>query len=138
MMTNTTAPSWAETITDRDGSARTSTHTTARSGRIEVLTGPERRRRWSIEQKRAIVAESYHPGTSPAAVARKHDLSTGQLYTWRRQLAARSAPAFARVALARETAPVRPPDLIEIVLPDGIIVRTGENTLRRVLAVLRG
>jgi Transposase len=30
--------------------------------RVEVITGPERRRRWSAEQKRAIVAESVVPG----------------------------------------------------------------------------
>jgi hypothetical protein len=27
--------------------------------RVEVITGPERRRRWTEEQKRAIVAESW-------------------------------------------------------------------------------
>jgi len=30
--------------------------------RVEVITGPERRRCWSAEQKRAIVAESLAPG----------------------------------------------------------------------------
>jgi hypothetical protein len=30
--------------------------------RVEIITGPERRRRWSAEQKRAIVAESLAPG----------------------------------------------------------------------------
>ena len=30
--------------------------------RVEVITGAERRRRWSAEQKRAIVAESLAPG----------------------------------------------------------------------------
>jgi Transposase len=29
---------------------------------VEVLAGPERRRRWSIEQKRAIVAAAFEPG----------------------------------------------------------------------------
>jgi hypothetical protein len=32
--------------------------------RIEVLPGPERRRRWSAEQKRSIVAEAFAPGAS--------------------------------------------------------------------------
>lgn len=118
---------------------------TTRPARIEVITRPERRRRWSIEQKRAIVAESYRPDTSPAAVARRHDLSTGQLYTWRRQLVSQLAPGFARVAIAsqirRDNNHARPPGLIEIVLPDGVIVRTdarmSESALRRVLAALR-
>ena len=119
---------------------------TTRSPRIEVITGPERRRRWPIEQKRAIVAESYRPDTSPSSVARRYGLSTGQLYTWRRQLVTQSAPSFARVALAsearRDNGGASPPGLIEIVLADGIIVRTdgrtSANALRRVLAALRG
>ena len=53
--------------------------------RIEVITGPDRRRRWSLEQKRAIVVESHRTDTTPSAVARRHGLNTGQLYTWRRQ-----------------------------------------------------
>lgn len=32
--------------------------------RVEVLSGPERRRRWSTEQKRSIVAEAFAPGAS--------------------------------------------------------------------------
>jgi transposase len=36
--------------------------------RVEVLSGPERRRRWSEEQKRAIVAEAFAPGASVSAV----------------------------------------------------------------------
>jgi transposase len=54
--------------------------------RIEVLSGPERRRRWSEEQKRAIVAEAFAPGASVSAVARRTDIGTGQIYRWRREL----------------------------------------------------
>jgi len=68
MTTDTAAPSWAEVITDQDGIAHTTARTSGRSRRIEVLTGPERRRRWSVEQKQAIVAESYRDGISPTAV----------------------------------------------------------------------
>jgi transposase-like protein len=39
--------------------------------RVEVITGPERRR-WSAEQKRAIVAESLVPG----AVVKQAVIST--------------------------------------------------------------
>ncbi len=62
---------------------------TARTQRIEVITRGERRRRWSIEQKREIVAESLGPGISPTEIIRKHGVSSGQLYTWRQQLARR-------------------------------------------------
>jgi len=54
--------------------------------RVEVISGPERRRRWSEEQKRAIVAEAFTPGVSVSAVARRTDIGTGQIYRWRRKL----------------------------------------------------
>ena len=42
-------------------SARMSSHRSARSDRVEIVTRSERRR-WSLEQKREIVAESLGPG----------------------------------------------------------------------------
>jgi transposase len=39
-----------------------------------------------LEQKREIVAESYGTELTPTEVARKHGISSGQLYTWRREL----------------------------------------------------
>lgn len=59
--------------------------------RSEVLVGPERRRRWSEDEKARIVGESLQPGVQVADVARHHGVSRGLLYTWRRQ--ARCAPA---------------------------------------------
>ena len=44
--------------------------------RIEVLSGPERRRRWSAEEKRSIVAEAC---SSVCAVARRRDVVPGQI-----------------------------------------------------------
>ena len=54
--------------------------------RVELLSGPERRRRWSEDQKRAIVAEAFAPGASVSAVARRWDVVAGQIYRWRRDL----------------------------------------------------
>ena len=54
--------------------------------RVEVITGPERRRRWSDEQKRAIVAESLAPGAVVADVARRAEVGPGQIYRWRQEL----------------------------------------------------
>ena len=51
----------------------------------EVLSNPERRRRWSVEQKLAMVAEMMEPGATASLVARRHGIGTGLLYTWRRQ-----------------------------------------------------
>ena len=137
---NDTVP-FADIITDSDGSGHTSARMTPGPRRIEVITGPDRRRRWSLEQKRAIVVESHRTDTTPSAVARRHGLNTGQLYTWRRQFKAVPLPNFARVELAEAEPPVAPLGLIEITLPDGARVRVDakvdERTLRRVLKVLR-
>src|SRR5262245_29149403 len=51
---------------------------------VTVLSGPERRRRWSSAEKRRIVAESRAPGVSVAAVARRRDLHPNLLHLWRR------------------------------------------------------
>lgn len=50
---------------------------------VEVL-GPERRRRWSTEEKLAIVRESYEPGRSVSLVARLHGVNPNQLFQWRK------------------------------------------------------
>ena len=69
--------------------------------RVEVFSGPERRRRWSAEQKRSIVAEAFAPGASVYAVARRRDLVPGQIYRWRNELRS-AAPGFAAVLVAPE------------------------------------
>ena len=66
---------------------------------VEVLAGPERRRRWSLEQKRAIVVASFKPGAVVRDVARQADLTSSLIYRWRRDLRA-AANGFARVLLA--------------------------------------
>ena len=71
---------------DFDRSTHTSDRMSTRPQRIEVITRGERRRRWSLEEKQAIVAESLTPHASMMAIARKHGIGTGQLYGWRHQL----------------------------------------------------
>ncbi|WP_408591672.1 IS66-like element accessory protein TnpA [Novosphingobium sp.] len=60
-------------------------------GQITVFSGPERRRRWTEELRLQILTEAFAPGASPTAVARRHEISTGQLYTWRNKLAVGAA-----------------------------------------------
>jgi transposase len=135
----------------------------ARNQRIELITRGERRRRWSVEQKREIAAESLEPGISPITVARRYGISSGLLYTWRRHLLEGSlgvtgqpVAKFARVevmampaARAPAIPPVAPPaaapsgpmnGMIEIALPGGVSVRVDaqvdSGALRRVLAAL--
>jgi transposase len=51
---------------------------------IKVITSIQRRRRWTPEEKRAIVEEAEQPGMSISAVARKYDINPNQLFNWRR------------------------------------------------------
>jgi transposase len=51
---------------------------------MEILTGVERRRRWSSEEKLQILREASAPGSSVGAVARRHDICRSQIYQWRR------------------------------------------------------
>jgi transposase len=144
-------------------------HTTGRKTapitRVEVITRGERRRAWTPEQKREIVAESLGPDLAVSEVARKHGIRAGQLYTWRQQLLrgataviTRAEPRFAQVEVAPEAAPEltspapvsitaaipspRPAGLIEVVLASGVLVRVDAHVdgraLRRVLSALAG
>lgn len=49
-----------------------------------VVLGPERRRRWSVEQKLAMVRESFEPGQTVSLVARRHGINPNQLFHWRK------------------------------------------------------
>src|SRR4029077_20082222 len=53
--------------------------------RVEIITGAGRRRRWSTDAKAAIVAESFAPGATVSAVARRHDISASLFFLWGRQ-----------------------------------------------------
>ncbi len=67
--------------------------------RVEVLTGPGRRRKWSDDDKARIVAETALPGAVVSEVARRWQVSSQQVFDWRRQarkaLSARGAVAEA-------------------------------------------
>ena len=66
--------------------------------RVELITGPERRRRWSAEQKRGIVAASLAPGAVVTEIARRADICPGQIYRWRREIG--DGNGFAQVLVA--------------------------------------
>ena len=72
----------------------------ARPRRLEVLTGPERRRKWADDVKIAIVAEALEPGVVVSDVARRHDVTPSQLFGWMRK--------FRDEAVARRTPPEVP------------------------------
>jgi transposase len=73
-------------------------------GRVDIRVGVGRRRRWSVEAKGRIVAESYAPGAVVSEVARRHDMSPQHLFGWRKAaraglltLPADEAPMFVPV-----------------------------------------
>jgi len=79
-------------------------------GQITLLTGPERRRRWSEEERQRILAAAFAPGAVVADVSRQFEVSTSLIYKWREQaMAGEPAAAFAPAVLATE--PVSAPML---------------------------
>ncbi|MGY2736987.1 IS66-like element accessory protein TnpA [Sphingomonas sp. UYP23] len=67
---------------------------------MTVFGGPERRRRWSDEERLQILVEAFAPGAFVAQVARRHDVSTGLIYTWRRKLRRQAVGSDAPTAVA--------------------------------------
>ena len=63
---------------------------------ITVISGPERRRVWTDQQKRELVAAVSAPGANVAEIARRADLRPNQIYRWRRQMG-QAAHGFAEV-----------------------------------------
>ena len=113
--------------------------------RVEVLSGTPRRRRWSAEEKAAVVAASLAPGAVARQVALRHGVHPNQLYAWRRELAsvdlgsAEPNPGFVPVAVARSSGGARPATgpAVEIAL-SGAVVRVAPGVEMGFLsAVLR-
>ena len=94
-------------------------------GQVAVYSGVERRRRWDDETRLRILSEAFSPGANISRVARRHDVSTGQIYTWRRKLLEASAapalassdPGFAEAVMVEDGPPARP-DLLPAIIID--------------------
>jgi len=72
---------------------------TVRMAQVHVFTGPERRRRFSVAEKRSIVGLAFAPGAVVSEVARRADVCPSLIYRWRRELG--TAGGFAEVVVAR-------------------------------------
>jgi transposase len=135
--------------------------------KAEILVGPERRRRWSAEEKARIVAEATMPDARVADLARRHGVSRSLIYTWRREArqglagdgvgpalpelvpvvvsSASSEPTSREAAREkgrlRTNGAMKSDGAIEIVLPGEVRMtvhgRVEERTLRAVLGALR-
>ena len=92
--------------------------------RVEVLTGPGRRRKWSDEAKARIVAEALAQGAVVADVARRWQVCPQQVFGWRREMRVSSALSF--VPLVAE----RPVDAQEACLPPPMELHLAGGMLR--------
>ncbi len=52
----------------------------------KLITSVERRRRWSLEEKKQIIEKTYQEGQSVSQIARRYDITPSQLFAWRRQM----------------------------------------------------
>lgn len=57
---------------------------TSANGQMKLITGVERRRRWTIQEKQAMINETYLPGSSVSLIARRYGINPCQLFKWRR------------------------------------------------------
>jgi transposase len=125
--------------------------------RIEMLTGPGRRRRWSAAEKARIVAETLASGACVSEVARRWQVSPQQVFGWRREARdgevtqARQAPPSAQpafVPIVTEPSPSAPPSsspvraglapaMIEIKIAGAVVRAAAGTDPAHLTAVLR-
>jgi transposase len=77
---------------------------------VEVILKDQRRRRWSLAEKSALVRRTYEPGMSVSLVARQEGVSASLLFQWRkleRQGALTAVSAGEPVVPASELAAAR-------------------------------
>jgi len=94
--------------------------------RMEIMSGTERRRRWSDEAKLRILAEADEPGARIVDVASRHNINPGQIRLWRQSFSYADRPTvFLPVEITHEagvgqafTAATRPA-IVEILLRNG-------------------
>ena len=120
----------------------------------------QRRRRWTTEQKLALVEEAMRPGSSVAGVADRHGMSRSLLFEWRRQAREGTMPGLVgtepevastlvpvRVVedppprpqapgSSRPERPARSSAMVEVVLRNGRMLRVSEAVAPEVLGRL--
>jgi transposase len=120
---------------------------------VEVRVRAVRRRSWSAEDKLRIVRETLQPGAVAKAVADRHGIGTGLLFTWRREMLATAMSGFMPVEIVPDAPKLEAPPatgpataeaagMIEVALPSGSTIRVSGQVdvalLRTVLAALGG
>lgn len=138
---------------DQEASSHTTGHIgTLMTGRVEIVGRVSGRRRWTVEQKLSILRDAFGSNGSVRSACERHEVGSGQLYTWRRLAMSGeltgtkppAAPAFAEVELAPPSLPVALPtqggSQIGIELPTGVKLTVDStidpDALARVIGVL--
>ena len=98
--------------------------------RVEVVTGPERRRRWSCAEKARIVAETLAPDAVASSIALRYGVHRNQPYAWRKELRA-AADEAARAGVA-------PLDFVPAVVTEETAVAHGSRIEIEVAGALVG
>ena len=131
-------------------------------GDVEIIGRVERRRKWTVQEKAALLAEVDAEGGKVRVVARRHRISESLLYNWRAALKAAATvmppAAFIPLGMLGGSSPHATPRLalpepesranggsvggIEIMLPNGARVSVdafvNEKALSRVLRAMKG
>ena len=115
--------------------------------RFEIVA--DTRRRWSREEKLAIVEEASGPCVNLSAVARRHGIKPALLYRWRKELGDGAAASMSLVPVVvgspdeGKTVPVAAPishQTIEVTLANGRSVKVPIDldaaTLKRLISAL--
>lgn len=80
-----------------DDESRYEGRTSRHRERLDIRVGVERRRRWGRDEKLRILRESLEPNAVVSEVARRNEISSSLIYTWRRQALAGVIEGFHQV-----------------------------------------
>ncbi len=127
------------------------TDSLASRGQLDCQPAASKRRRWSLAEKLAVIAEAYAPATNASAIARRHGIRPVQLYRWKRSLASLTdlgprrqhrdhVASNAHLELGSESLGLGA--IVEVQLPNGRSIRIhggiDPSTLSQLVAALSG
>ena len=98
----------------------TTSHMSSRmTGRMTVIARVSGRRLWTVDQKLLMLRDAFGSGGEVRTAMERHEVSSGQLYTWRKQAMSGELSGFSAPMLA----PVLPGPVpcfaaVEIVEPE--------------------
>ena len=105
---------------------------------MTLMTGPERRRRWSEDEQRQILAAAFAPDANVRDVSRRYDVATSMIYKWRREaLVSGQVPGFNEMVVVpvEPATALAPVALVEIEVGENRLVRLPTTTPRSMTAL---